>query len=164
MRYLKSDASGLHIALTPRDLEALQRALRRLREALNRGECPVAQRQGPGAAFAQEDGLRKELSDLLDRHVRSQKAQQLSAFEQTILSRDAARRILHVPRGALAQWVACLNDLRLLIAAELGLPPDWASMKSPPSHGRAAQDWLLFMAMTDVQEQIVRRELAGLFS
>ena len=85
----------------------------------------------------------------------------MNAFEQTILHRDPARGTIHVPHTAVVPWVACLNDIRLLIAAELDLRQDWASMEASSFHGQAAQDWMLFLCLTVLQEQIVCREMGG---
>jgi len=152
---VRHDASEWRIAASREEIDAIRRTLARLGERLARGEGIFVEGPGPGGAFAQEPKLEDELAKPLAACVAEQKGRQLEAFERALPPENSRGRTICIPLDALDLWLACLNDLRLMLAAELRIRD---GRPTPPvtdaRDGRLA-NWILFDFLTELEVTLV---------
>ena len=152
---LRRQGPVLRISASAEDWESVHRALERLRASLARREYPLAEGPGPGAAFADEPALRDELAGVLDASVAEQKFDQTEAFERTLREREGARGTIRVPLDGVDRWLACLNDLRLMLAAELHIDHGWPTPLPANRSDPRIPDWMLFHHLTELEVDIL---------
>ena len=156
--HTRCDACEVQLSIPIEFLAHTAETLHRLGVRLERGNCPTPGGQGPGAKFSMEEKLQSELAGLLDSEVQERKVQNLKLFTESLAGRDACNGRMHIPLVSIGQWLACLNDLRLLLAAERGFTgviTEHAPGDAGVWENAFARDQLLYMLLSYLQEDVL---------
>ncbi len=124
MKGIRRTGDGIDIELEPGEMRFLKNLPQLVRSRLIQSrDKPLV--EGP---FPADD------HELLCREIQRIRDERLAAYEHDLSLPDQADTCLHIPDNRVDSWLGFLNDVRMMLAAELPEPESWHDVSDTDPH------------------------------
>jgi hypothetical protein len=135
------------------EMALVRRTFDRLRGRIEKGERLLAPGPGRRSSFSEDTKLNADLAASLGACVDEQKSAQLESFAGSLPK--GSSRTVRVSRKNADAWLGCLNDLRLMLAEELGIVDGRPTPPVRDARDERLGDWVLYDILTQIEVAIV---------
>ncbi len=149
MKSLKKTTAGLEITFEPHEVDFLLGLSEKIPQAL---EASGNRRLFP--TYAEDQAVDDELREWLQPELKAQRQERVTAFQRELKAAGVADGVVRLDDATLDRWIGVLNDLRLILAGELGIDADdWPERLSKEQ--RQAPAVRIYLYLTGLQAALL---------